>query len=530
MKRNEDDQPEKKENQGRSSKNQTTLTKEQVGSVVKSVVEAGLDPLSTRLGKVEAGLAKIIESLGSEGSVPAALAEIQRLTSEVNGHAKDASIHARGTQETSAQLAGKLVEMIEADETRETRMGLLITESSSKPGVDILKGDVAKLASVVAEQGEGHLTRHAEVLGRFGDLDSAVAANGSKLDGLVLQVNGVADQAAGLATQLDFVIHEGKKFKRRAFTMHEKVESVRKLIVSDGAKTRDNFADAMSASTQFLADEMAGLDTSLVDLLRKVTELPDNLGKDLAAKLVQMINLADKIANGGELIAGHMEIMGKSTSEGFRLHKHMLASIEAESRDMGNRLITDIDELTKRMASSTVETFNSIDKKLRESFEAIDPEGHLERIANVAETQKGWINQFSDIADSIIKAREDIVSKNGLLAAAHKSDFEKLLDAMSKSGTYAAELTRHFSEMASGYKNAEDAGVALNNRVIDMGIEAYRRDVERMRVEKEQARQDDREYLQSMIAPLIDEAVSKSMNGWLQGQVDTVEAEPGKQA
>lgn len=530
MKRNDDDQPEKKENQGRSTKNQTTLTRDQV----KGVVDAGLNPIVTRLAKLETGIHNLVEALGSKGSVTTVLAEIKQLAADTSGYAKDASTHALKSKDLTVELDGKLQAMTDADEHRETRIGLMITEASSQAGVEQLNGQVAQLTSTLEHQGADSAGRHTEVLGRFDALDRAVLEshedikrNSVKLDGVVMQITEVANQAAGLASQLDHVIQEGKKLKRRAFTIREHIGAVRNLIVSDGAMTRDNFAGAMSAATEYLAGEMGDLGTSLVEIHGQIVSLPDNLGKDLAGKLSKMINLADKIANGGELIAEHMENMGRSTSEAFRLHKHMLTAIESESRGVGDRLIEEITDASRIMVTETTKTFNAIEKKVQRSFAKIDPDGHLDRLSEISEAQWERVEAFESLAKDLLEARDDMVAKNGILAAATKSEFSRVLAAFDAIAPQADKLIEHFSHMAAGYKSAEETGVALNNRIIAMGIEAYKRDVENMKAEKDQARQDDREYLvnelRGMIKPLIGEAISQELKGWLEGQLDVVE-------
>lgn len=523
MKRSDDDQPEKKENQGRSDKKQTVLTKADVATIVKD----GLNPLALQLQDMKTHLTALNEALGEKGILLPILSEIRS-----------------ASQAGKAQLEGvssQITEMVGADEHRETRLAQAIHEASSKDSVAEIGGQLAGLLEAQKQDGIARDTQHAEVLGRFNTLDQASSEillvskeNAAKLAVIEGKLDAVATTAGVLTDQLDQVLADGKKLRRWAFTVERSVGSVRELIGSESALTRDNFGEAMEAGIGYLAGELGEVVSSAAQIQAQIKGLPGVMGEALGGKFGQMIKLADKMVRNLEVGAGQMTHLSNSTSEAFKLHRHMLASITSEAKQAGASIVQSFDTMIQQTSTSILENFKGVDEQLKDTFKNFDPEKKLDTLIAVSSDLSKFADDYETLTSEMVEARDKMIEDSRFQAATIKAEHGQTLKTLENIISHAQEVSKHFDAMQAGYKDAEGVVIALNNRVVSMGIENYQRDMARMRDERDKARQEDREFLigelKDAINPMIDEAISKVFRGWLDIQNDAVEqAEPNDQ-
>lgn len=471
MKGKNDDLPEDQEKQGRPDKKQPSLSLGQV----KQVVEAAVSPLVKQIKALADNGAQQAREFAEERNM--LRNDVQQLADSLRGAGVD------DIPKALVDLMQKLGQMEHQAgvATGDTQELIRSVEGAVTSGFDDQKG-------LLVAAGESASSRHAEVLGRFQNLDAEVEGARSDITRLDTKISELLDRANRLEQGLGDLLKQAGDLK--SISLDIKTE-----IGVDGSTTREataialgQMADHLDNISGYIVDETGrlvaaseakatgSLKSSLAEIIQAVNNVPGLLGGEFMGKFAQIVNLADKIAKGGEMVAGHLMTLSDSTNQAFSTHQMLVRSMKAE---FNNQIVG----LGTLIQDKTEETFDHLERKIDKSFAAFadsDISNNVNSALEMIDTLRKAYGEFDQLVTGLEDLKGTVSKENTNLRQTVDGKTRELIEAVSLLAPNIDKTKHYVDTVMAGVSNAEGAALALVNRISAASLEAYKRDLEAM--------------------------------------------------
>lgn len=512
MKSNDDDLPEKKEKQGGSDKKQPGITSTQL----KSVIEAALKPVNEAIAKLTGDQGVIARQTGelrvATDSVLAMLQADGQLMTTLTSVAESTDRIAASTDGLQSQLP-----------EAESRLTTAIREASAKGEASQAKAEIEAIVTGISEQNRRDSeARHGELVGRFNEVDLGLD---DVRDEIRTSTQQVIDRVSGLSNEISQVMREARKLKRRS-------AEIRQLIGEDGNLTRTNFGQAFSMQTDYLEEVIGSSNENLAGLIvavrNAIDELPKNMSKELVGVLGQLLSVAQKVLQGATSITQHMEFLSNSTELAYQNQANMLKQMEAQAGQAGIRM-------EQNLQNKLNKTADALESKIGKAFENFDPDGVVKDLKENYETLRNLMVQYASLMDKAESMTGALDSAQKKVVDQSEKAVANIADPLKKALEQLGTIKDRFNIIQSGFKDSEESGVALVNRMQMVSLKAYQSELERIHDEAAKERQATADTLAGAFSNLvanelpkmIEEGIAKALSNVLAGVV-LDDAEPTK--
>lgn len=529
MNSNDDDQPQRREKQGRSDKKQPSVTLEQVKKAIKEAltpVEGAIEKLANEQIKLVSGVDQL--RVGSENT-QAHFKEDGVLLTTLASAARSSSEAAERTKGLPEGIQ-HLRESVGALPEIEGRLASAVGAASSKGEAAQAQAEItAKMIEISVQEDTKSAERHVALVARFDNVDQGISDVRSDINSLAGDLIGRISKLSGEVAQ---VMRESRKIKRRA-------HDIRELIGSDGELTRTNFGAAFSLQTDYLESVIDASSASLSDLIAAVKDdiakLPANMSKELVGVFSQLIGVAQKMLQGATSITQHMEGLSRSTELAFNTQSNMLKQIEAQATQAGIRMEMGLLDRINKSAEA-------LETRLGKVFDNFDPENTLQDLKENYDTMRDMMSQYAKLMDTaeiytgkLSDAQMNVISHADKVIDQSEKAVNKIASPIKSTLAMLEAIGERFSDIQSGFESSKDSGEALVNRIQRVSFEAYQNDL--MRVSEEAAKQQQKnaealfeavvDRIEKKLPNMVEEIFSRAMGNIISGVV-LDDAEPTK--
>lgn len=465
MKDTDDDQPGGREKQARPDKKQPTVTEQQVKTIVKSQMEVVQRQLNDTFAKSFKGVQDELKQVFSllegakldklPGLIPALAAKFETAVAV----AVDA-----GAEKISV-----------AGAARDERFLSAIKDVDVSATVKGIADDLSTLNVAVTGN-------HDTVVQRFNDLDLEVSETRKGVQQANERLVGMSQHLDSINTQLTELSRETRKLKRHSGELKNLIgvdgATTRSLIVAESESIRETTGTAIDLVADYIVDETgalvkaesSSLNQSIGELLAAVMDVPNLLGKDMMERVAKLINLATEISATGQTFADNIKLMSDSSYAAFTNNKNLINSLDVQFK-------AQLSSVGSTLDARATEVFDGITNRLNTTLDNFDAKADFEAMKESVEWVRDAYKEANGLVQDFRNWSENIDESNTNLRHTIDAQTEKLIDNV---GDKIVKTEKYLKTVFEGMAQGSDLATSIVNRIQDMSLEAYKREIERI--------------------------------------------------